>query len=318
MRIKIYRTVKQVLHRITSRHEFALITTKMNIKDSKGSVLIRLITSDDTSINKYIYVGRPVYTRERFDKDECLAQIREKFSSINVNEVSFPDINELYRISEGKILEIYVVGNELEAVNQKWICKYLQFTESKRERYLNDDFTSVKISLSKIAGRTVRHGDEDPVPADIADFEIYDRMIDVLIYSDKDQHYGDGCIIEYSIISDEYEYRYCVVDFFSNHNWELDPENLLNILFTAELLPGSRSRENVRFLHPSKVTSRKSDGTEYLIEKIAMNNSDVSVKFRNTETKDPSECDVAESRTYDNPVDFAMWVDLYHQEIRMA
>lgn len=318
MKIKIYRTVNQVLHRITSRHEYALITTKMSIKDSKGSVLISLITSDESSVNKYIYIGRPVYTRERFDKDECFSQIKEKFPSININEVSFPDINELYRISEGTVLEIYVAGKEPDDVNQEWLCKYLQFTKSKREEYLNDDFTAVKVSLSKIAGRTIRNGGEEPIPTDIADFEIYDRMIDVLIYTDKDQHYGDGCIIEYSIISNEYEYRYCAVDFFSNHNWNLDPENLFNICFTAELLPGSQSIESARFSHPSKITARNSDGSEYLIEKITMDNSKVSVKFRKSDTDEPSEGDAAASKTYDNPVDFAMWVDLYHQEIRMA
>ena len=41
-------------------------------------------------------------------------------------------------------------------------------------------------------------------------------------------------------------------------------------------------------------------------------------QVKDRDLKDPSECDVAESRTYDNPIDFAMWVDLYHQEIRMA
>ena len=318
MKIVIYRTVKQVLHRITSRHEYALITTKLNIRDSKDSVLIRLVSSDYSSVNKYIYVGKTVHTRERFDKDECFSHIRKTFSSINSQEVSFPEISELYELAEGMILEINVSGNDLEEVNQEWICKYLQFTESKREDYLNDDFTSVKISLSKIARRTDRRESEEPAPTFVADFEIYDRMIDVLIYSDKDQHYGDACIIEYSIISEENEYCYCVVDFFSNHNWELDPENLLNICFTAELLPGSRSKETVRFSHPSKITNRKSDGTEYLIESITMDNKCVSTKFRDHDTHEPSEADASGSRTYDNPVDFAMWVDLYHQEIRMA
>ena len=51
---------------------------------------------------------------------------------------------------------------------------------------------------------------------------------------------------------------------------------------------------------------------------ITMDNSDVSVKFRNSKTEEPSEGDVAGLRFYDNPVDFTLWVDLYHQEIRMA
>ena len=318
MKIKVYRTVKQVLHRITSRREYALITTKLNIKDSKDSVLIRFISSDDSSVNNYVYVGRPVFSRERFDKDECFAQIRKTFPSINAGQVSFPEIDELYKISEGKFLVIDIKGNDMEAVNQKWICKCLQFTEAEREKYLSDDYVSVKLSLSRIKGRRVRRKDEEPVPVDIADYEIYDRMIDVLYRIDKEQHYGDACCIEYSIVPDEYEYRYFVTHFFFNHNWCRDPQNLLNICFSAEILSGSCSREKARFSHPSKITNRKSDGTEYLIETITMDNSCVSTKFRDGDTHEPSEDDASGSRTYDNPVDFAMWVDLYHQEIRMA
>ena len=84
------------------------------------------------------------------------------------------------------------------------------------------------------------------------------------------------------------------------------------------MLPGAFGKKNVRFSHPSKITSRKSNGAEYFVEKITMDNSEVSVKFRNADTEEPSEGDVAGYRTYDNPVDFTMWVDLYHQEIRMA
>ena len=108
------------------------------------------------------------------------------------------------------------------------------------------------------------------------------------------------------------------IHFFSNHSWNADPQNLLNIRFSAELLSGSCSKESVRFVHPSKVTTRKSDGSEYLVETIVMHNEGVSVKFRNSKTQEPSESDVSISRNYDNPVDFTMWADLYHQEIRMA
>ena len=318
MTIKVYRTTGQALHRITLRHEYAFITTKRSLKDSKEFGLIRLTPSNDPVVNNYIYVGRHAYTRENFDKSECLMQIRKRFPSLNDDEVSFPDIKELYGLTEGKVLEMEVPGSDMAAVNRKWICECLQFKESEREYYLNDDFTSVKITFSKIAGRTVRHKDEAPVPVDVAGFDVYDRMIDSLIELDRTQHYGDGCFVEYSIISDDYEYRYLVTHFFSNHNWEIDPENLLNICFSAELLSGSCSKESVRFVHPSKITARKSDGAEYLVETIVMNNDDVSVKFRDGDTNEPSEADVAESRIYDNPVDFTLWADLYHQEIRMA
>ena len=318
MMIKVYRTTKQVLHKITSMREYAVIKTDRTIKDSRSFCLIRLTSSVFDPVKEYIYIGNRVYSRERFDKQECLRKIRKKFPLINEDEVSFPDISELYKLSEGKILEMDVKGKELEDVNRKWVSDCLQYEKKLRKKYLSDDFSAVKISLTKIAGRTVRRENEDPVPVDVADFEVYDRMIDILLDIDGAQNYGDATCIEYSVISDGYEYRYYLTHFFSNHNWELDPQNLQNICFSAELLSGSCSRDSVRFSHPSKITSLKSNGAEYLVDMITMNNSKVSVKFRDGKTEEPSEGDVAGYRIYDNPVDFALWVELYHQEIRMA
>lgn len=318
MNIRVYRTIKTVLHRITLRHEYAVITTQRSINDPKKFGLIRLISSDDPSQNCFIYIGRPVYSRERFDQNECLAEILKKFPLLKDDEVSFPDINELYHLAEGKIIEINVEGNDLKTVNHNWICECLQFKDSEREDYLNDDFTSVKVTLSRIAGRTVRQADEAPVPVDAGCFEVYDRMIDVFAKIDISQAYGDACSIEYSIISEGYEYRFFITHFFSNHNWALDPQNLLNVCFSAEVLSGSCSKESVRFSHPSQITSHKSDGDEYLVETITMDNNKVSAKFGTSGSEDVAEGDVSVSRTYDNPVDLAMWVDLYYQEIRMA
>jgi hypothetical protein len=312
MKIKVYRTITSVLNRVTLRREYAYITTKVRLNNPKKFGLIRLTSSDEPSINNYIYVGNAAYSRERFDHTECLMDIRKVFPSLKDGDISFPDINELYRLSEGKILEIDVEGNSIEDVNRTWVFELLQFNVDK---FHTNDFVSVKITLSKIAGRRVRNEGVEPV--DAASFEVYDRMIDVFLEIDKNQAYGDACSIEYSIISDGYEYRYFITHFFSNHNWSLDPHNLLNICFTAEVINGTYSKENVRFSHPSKITSRKTDGTEFLIEAITMDNSNVSVKFRNGDTKEPSKVDASRSRIYDNPVDFSLWVDLYYQEIRM-
>ena len=318
MEMKVYRTVKTVLHRITLRREYAYISTKGNLEDQKkAGHLIRLISSDDPAVNEYIYIGRPTFTRERFDQDECLTEIRKAFPSLDDCDVSFPDITELYRLSERKVLEINVGGDSVEEVNRKWIYECLQFDADER-RYLNNDLVCVKIALSKIADRTVRQKDEEPDPVDAACFEVYDRMIAVFPKIDKIQSYGDACSIEYSIISDGYEYRYFITHFFSNHNWDYDPKNLLNICFMAGILPGSCSKETVSSSHPSKITARKTDGAEYLVETITMDNSLVRVKFRNGKTDEPSRSDVSQSRSYDNPVDFTLWVDLYYQEIRMA
>ena len=318
MTIKVYRTAKQVLHKLTLMREYALISTEKTLRDSDSFCLVRLISSEAAPVKRYIYIGDRVHSRERFDKKECLGKIRKKFPLVNDDEVSFPEITELYKLSEGMILDINVEGKELNDVNRKWVSDCLQFKESERIKYLSDDYSSVKISIFKIAGRTVSHKEKDPILVDIADFEVYDRMIDDLHKIDKSQSYGDGCYIEYSIISEGYEYRYYLTHFFSNHNWDIDPQNLLNICFRAEILSGSCSRDSVRFSHPSKITSRKFDGAEYLIKAITMDNSDVSVKFTNSGTEEPADGDVAGHRLYDNPVDFTLWADLYCQEIRMA
>ncbi len=318
MKLKVNRTISPVLHKLTAMREYALITTKKRITGKDASDLISLISSDDVLVNRYIYIGNRAVSRDRFDKAECLRTIRARFLSLNEGDISFPDIRELYGLSEGKTLVINVEGEDLPDVNRKWICDYLRFSESERKYYLNDDFTSVKICLSRIAGRSVRHKGEDPVPVDITEYEIYDRIIEDLHKYDKEQAYGDGFNIEYSIVSDDCEHFYYLTHFFSNHCWNRDPQNLLNICFSAELLSGARSKESVRFTHPSKVTSRRSDGAEYLIEAIEMDNDNVRVKFRNSKTKEPSEGDVAGFRDYDNPVDLSMWIDLYYQEISMA
>ena len=318
MKLKVNRTISPVLHKLTAMREFALITTKKRITGKDASDLISLISSDDVLVNRYIYIGNRAVSRDRFDKAEYLRTIRARFPSLNEGDISFPDIRELYELSEGKTLVINVEGEDLPDVNRKWICDYLRFSESERKYYLNDDFTSVKICLSRIAGRSVRHQDEDPVPVDITDYEIYDRIIEDLHKYDKEQAYGDGFNIEYSIVSDDCEHFYYLTHFFSNHCWNRDPQNLLNICFSAALLSGSRSKESVRFTHPSKVTLRRSDGADYLIEAIEMDNDNVRVKFRNSKTKEPSEGDVAGFRDYDNPVDLSMWIDLYYQEISMA
>ena len=330
MKIKVYRTIRQVLGRLTSMREYAFITTEREIKDPG---LIRLISSDRTPVKEYIYVGRTVFSRERFDQNECLAEIRKKFPFLRNDEIRFPQITQLYRLSEDKVLVTDVPGDDLQDVNQRWICDCLRFRMNEREKYLNDDFTSVKLSLSRIEGRMAEQRmaekrsveersagqkGEKPVFVDVGDYEVYDRMIRDLNRIGKEQLYGDAYSIEYSIVSDDHEHRYYLTHFFSNHNWNLDPQNLLNICFTAEVLSGSADRDSVRFHHPSKVTTQSSDGAEYLVEAIRMDNRDVSVKFVNSDTKEPSKGDAAGPRNYDNPVDFAMWVDVYYQEIRMA
>ena len=55
---------------------------------------------------------------------------------INEDEISFPDISELYELSEGKVLEVDLKGKDLNDINQKWISNCLQFNKKGRKNIL--------------------------------------------------------------------------------------------------------------------------------------------------------------------------------------
>ena len=136
------------------------------------------------------------------------------------------------------------------------------------------------------------------------------------IGNDSYYGYGDAFCMEYSISYGPQEYRYFLTYYFSNHLWVLDPSNILNLCFTAFVLPGICDQDDVRFSHPSKKTYDKDTKEGYLVELITMDN-DVSIKFVDG-TDNPAHGDVAENRIFDNLVDLAVWMDSYHLEIEMA
>ena len=321
MMIKVYKAINTVLHRITMKREFALIAKSVGIAQCDEDILNHIFLVDKSGAKYLLYVGDKVYTRERFDKKTCLSKILEKYPDLESDDVSFPTINELYKIAADKTLEITFTDDRRDRLNRKWINDYLQIGTNECEWYMNDDFSAINIQLQRIGEKkddSIAETTERVV--DPAKFEIYDRLMKILYDSGAEEHYGDAFCIEYSIIYARQEYRYYLMYFFSNHNWNADPSNILNVCVTTTIIPGIFDSKDVRFTHPSKKTYCKEDGKEYLMVLLTMDN-DVSVKFV-SEGEDSSrtqtEGDVAGNRVYDNLIDFYVWLSAFHQEIRMA
>ncbi len=320
-KIKVYKSINSVLHRITMKREFALISKPEGIAQCDENILNHIFLVDKSGAKTLLYVGDKVYSRECFDKNTCLSKILEKHPSLENDDVSFPTINELYKIAADKTLEIPFVNERREQLNRKWINDYLQIGTNEGEWYMTDDFSAINIQLQKIGEKK-----EDAITAtaesmiDPAKFEIYDRLMKILYDSGAEEHYGDAFCIEYSIIYARQEYRYYLMYFFSNHNWCSDPSNILNVCVTTTIVPGIFDSKDVRFTHPSKKTYCKEDGGEYIMVFMTMDN-DVEVKFVSfgeDKSEHQTKGDVAGNRLYDNLIDFSVWLSVFHQEIYMA
>lgn len=320
MMIKVYKAINTVLHRITMKREFALIAKSAGIAQCDEDIFNHIFLVDKSGAKYLLYVGDKVYTRERFDKKTCLSKILEKYPDLESDDVSFPTINELYKIAADKTLEITFTDDRRDRLNRKWINDYLQIGTNECECYMTDDFSAINIQLQRIGGKkddSIAKTTERVV--DPAKFEMYDRLMKILYDSGAEEHYGDAFCIEYSIIYARQEYRYYLMYFFSNHNWESDPSNILNVCVTTTIIPGIFDSKDVRFTHPSKKTYCKEDGKEYLMVCMTMDN-DVSIKFASVgedNSRRQAKGDVAGNRVYDNLIDFTVWLSAFHQEISM-
>jgi hypothetical protein len=303
------------------KREFALIAKSVGIAQCDEDILNHIFLVDKSGAKYLLYIGDKVYTRERFDKKTCLSKILEKYPDLEGDDVSFPTINELYKIAADKTLEITFADDRRDWLNRKWINDYLQIGTNECEWYMTDDFSAINIQLQRIGEKkddSIAETTERVV--DPAKFEIYDRLMKILYDSGAEEHYGDAFCIEYSIIYARQEYRYYLMYFFSNHSWNADPSNILNVCVTTTIIPGIFDSKEVRFTHPSKKTYCKEDGKEYLMVLMTMDN-DVSVKFVSVgedNSRKQTEGDAAGNRVYDNLIDFSVWLSAFHHEIRMA
>lgn len=250
-------------------------------------------------------------------------RIGEALSDVsNMERISLFDLRDKYG---GGALEARIwAGSEGEA-NDFWLREMLRLGRDPGKWYLSDDYSSVKVRLRRIAegrGEGPGNGGEGGAQAaDMADFEVYDRLSGKLAGEAVTEGvgYGDDVFVEYSVSSAAGKARYCATEFYSNHGWCEDPANLLVVRFTAEVLPGPCGLAEARSAHPSKLTARKSTGERFLVDSIAMENR-VSAKFSSGDgpgVLSPGESASAD-RVMDNPVDFNLWVDMHRKEIELV
>ncbi len=186
----------------------------------------------------------------------------------------------------------------------------LRLGEDPGKWYASDDFSSIAISLRRVAEGTeseVAAGGTDcdeSEAVDVAAFEVYDRLYGKLEQMARSWAYDDDIFVEYSISSNEGCRRYCATEFYSNHSWNADPANLLVARFGAEVSPKACSARDVQFSHPTKTTERKANHERFLVESLTMTN-DIETKFSIGRGKDkhPDES-VSADHTMDNPVGF--------------
>ena len=201
MKIKVYKAINAIIHRITIKREFALISKAEEMSQCDEDNLNHIFLIDKSGAKYLMYVGDKVYSRESFDKKTCLSKILEKYPNLENDDVSFPTINDLYKIAEDKTLEIPFNYERRDQLNRKWINDYLQIGTNEGEWYMTDDFTAINIQLQEIGKKKEDSGFITTERVmDPAKFEIYDRLMKILYDSGAEEHYGDAFCIEYSIV----------------------------------------------------------------------------------------------------------------------
>lgn len=230
-----------------------------------------------------------------------------------------PTIGELYELAGDGRLECRIAASGEAEANRIWLRDMLRLGRDPGKWYASDDYTSVKVTMRPISGAA---GSDAPAgaphPVDIAEYEVYDRLRGSLARAAwiGDCGYGDDVFVEYSMSSDEGYARYCATEFYSNHEWDADPANLLVARFCAEVSQGGCGKEEVSRSHPAKATYRKADRERFLVDGMAMEN-DVEVKFMTgwgEQDRRPDEI-VSADRRMGSPVDFEKWVRMHRTEI---
>ena len=332
--IGVDKTVRQVLDLLTRKREHALLLTRWELSGSQELTLARggyewleICSAGDASNphrleSFYLAIGGELDSREDMrihDMQEACLLVSEMQDWL----AAFPTVRDLYALCDGKTLKIQIDARSEEEANKIWLRGMLRLGEDPGKWYASDDFSSITASLRRVAegAESEAPGSEDdcgkPEAVDVAEFEVYDRLYGKLEQMARSWAYGDGVFVEYSISSDEGCGRYCATEFYSNHNWDADPANLLVVRFGAEVSQKACSARDVQFSHPTKTTERKADHKRFLADSLTMAN-DIETKFSSGKGEDrhPDES-VSADRTMDNPVDFDMWVEMHRKEIEL-
>lgn len=332
--IEVDKTVRQVLDLLTRKREYALLGTSARLPRTTERDLERWsyecleicdaskAAEPNMSERSYLIIGGELDSRDHMQ----IVDLQEMSMTASIRmdcSVTFPATDSLYSLCEGKSLRFEIKAETEDEANRIWLREMLRLGEDPGKWYASDDFSDITVSLRRIsegaeseaAGNAADCGELEAV--DIAEFEVYDRLYDKLEHMARSWAYGDGIFVEYSISSDEGVARYCATEFYSNHNWDADPANLLVVRFDAEVSSEKCSARDVQFSHPTKATERKSDHERFLVDSLVMVN-DIETRFSSGigEDKHPDES-VSADRTMDNLIDFDMWVEMHRKEIEL-
>lgn len=344
--ITVDKSVRQALDLLTRKREFALLAANQRLSPAEEEALqhadclwieIRGVANSAMASRAeyyYLVISTGDHTSSRdalpaaglLPNSEFGACLRELECDGRIEVLLLP-IGSLYEFCEGATLVVDIASEDLpeDEANGFWLRGMLQLGMDPGKWYASDDFSSIKVSLKRVSAKPESEIAEKSEPCDgvasvdIAEFEVYDRLRGKFenLAQDRDCGYGDDIFVEYSISSDEGDARYCAIEFYSNHNWDCDPANLLVVRFCAEIIPGECGSKDVQFSHPSKTTERKGSDERFLVDSLAMVN-DVEVKFSSGhgENKRPDET-VSADRVIDNPIDFFKWIDVHRKEIEL-
>jgi len=332
--IEVNKTVKQVLDLLTRKREYALLFTHAELSCSQKMSLTRgdhiwlEICSAGGTGNPhqperlYLAIGGELDSRDDMRIDD-MQEASSLVSEMKDCSVALPPMRDLCDLCRERTLRFQIDASSEEEANRIWLREMLRLGEDPGKWYASDDFSSITVSLrhvaegaeSEAAGSAADCG--NPEAVDVAEFEVYDRLYGKLEHTARNWAYGDDVFVEYSISSDERSARYCATEFYSNHNWDADPANLLVVRFDAEVSPERCSARDVQFSHPTKTTERKSDHERFLVDSLTMVN-DIETKFSCGigEDKHPDES-VSANHIMDNLIDFVMWVEMHRKEIEL-
>ena len=342
--ITVGKSVRQALDLLTRKREFALLAADQRLSPAQERALERAgcvwveirdaakRAAGSQAERSYLIVSLESHTPSRdalpatgtFPDSELGACLRE-LECDGRAETSFPPIKALYELCEGATLVVDIASGSEEEANRFWLRGMLRLGMDPGKWYASDDFSSIKVNLKRVSTKPEFEAAEEnepcdeSVPVDIAEFEVYSRLRDKLEHTAEDGGYGypNDVFVEYSVSSEEGSARYCATEFYSNHNWNADPANLLVVRFSAEIVPGMCSQKDVQFAHPTKATSRNVNGERFMVNSLAMAN-DIETRFHTVSDDDerPDEA-VSAARIMDNLIDFNSWVDMHRKEIEL-
>lgn len=273
----------------------------------------------DDSFRCLLFVGESIHSRDDESRvNEVMRQLADQ--GIDEGAVTFPSVQELYAMTKGYTLRCKVYADDEEGAVLVWNELHLGIGSDKGQNYHNRDSSLITLHLQWASDESRSCCPADPLStlADPAEFSAYGEMFAKMAEDacgPVAMVYGDDLLVDYAISHGDEVTRCIATEFFTNHKWDIDPTTLLTLRVKARISPQPCDDEALRFSHPTKAVRRMSDGKKFYLQSITTTN-DIEVKFfqGGGEDREPDTL-VSADRTWDNLVDFFLWLEIYRREI---